>query len=755
MQASYLSNVLFIDTIKGIVIGDSPYRTTNGGMSWQKIQVEISGDEYLDLALPSNDINKPTFVGTSDVGGSYQGFIIQASETCTPYPPVTAVSPLNGATQQVFNAVSSSSLTLTWDCLPLVTVISSHVQVALDSTFTGTLVADTNVALNGSLVNTSLTLNLVPGTKYYWRVKMNFSDTTTVGWSPTWSFTMAKSIINGSVFEDLNRDGVQNNGEQNLTGRAVDLTGSNAGTVFTDANGAFSLWGLAPGQYTVEAMFPASWVVSTPESSSYNITLGASDTVANRIFGGYFPWNSVGGIVFNDRNDNGVKENWEEGLANWKIVRGGISTDSTFTDSLGQYSFYPLVLGTYTLNTEIQPTWEQVFPRFQSPNNVIFSNYDQHPTGVNFAIHKIPERIKLTLTVQDNITPIQRDIWFGQHPGASFGIWGADPSTTNYDYSEGEAELPPYSNTFEARFITPKSFNNQFGLGSWIDMRGFTSISQVDTYKVSFRPGNSSSEAYSFTLSWSTTEINSWYGGAVTMVDRYSNATDMKTQGSRTITDPTVNYVLIITHNPLLPVDHIKSWQMISVPYDVSNKQVTANFPSAISSAYSYHPISGYQTATELTTGVGYWLKYSPGIDPIPTNGPPLTQDTIDVSEGWNLMGSIASTINTSAISSIPSGIVTSQFFAYNGAYYTSTTIEPGKAYWVKANQTGQLILSSTQAISTFNRIRIVPTSEQPPAPPDGAKHSNHTIIPSEFFLEQNYPNPFNPKTDFRLRPPD
>ncbi len=751
INAEELANIVFADINDGMIVGGGVFSTTNAGSTWQEVQYPVPSHVFVDVAFPTKNINSPVFVGYD--GSSGKGIIVQRSDNCSPYPPISVVLPSNGVTQQVFNAVSSSLLTLEWDCLPLVTVVSSHVQVALDSTFGGTLIADTNVALNSSLINTSLAhTNFISGMTYYWRVRIMFIDSTLTNWSDTWSFTMAKSVINGSVFEDLNRDGIQNNGEQNLSGRDVNITGGAMGSVVTDVNGAFSLWGLAPGQYTVEALFPASWVVSTPQSASYNITLGASDTASDNIFGGYFPWNSAGGIVFNDRNDNGIKESWEEGLPNWKIVRGGISADSTYTDSLGQYNFYPLVLGTYTLSTEIQPTWEQISPRFNAPNNVNFNDYDQHPTGVNFAIHKIPERIKLTLTVQDNITPIQRDIWFGQHPGTTFGIWGVDAATTNYDYSEGEAELPPLSNTFEARFVTPKSFNNQFGLGSWIDMRGFTSVSQVDSYKVSFRPGNPSSEAYSFTLSWSTTEINASYSGAVTMIDRYNNSTDMKTQNSRTITDPTVNYVLIITHNPLLPQDHIKSWQMISLPYDVSNKQVTANFPSAISQAFSYNPASGYQTASELAMGTGYWLKYSPGLDPIPTNGPPLTADTIDVSEGWNLMGSIASTINVSTISSIPSGIVTSQFFGYNGAYYTSTTIEPGKAYWVKVSQAGQLILSSSEIISAMNRIRIIPTSEQPPSPPDGAKRSHHPTIPSEFFLEQNYPNPFNPTTDFRFQ---
>jgi hypothetical protein len=43
--------------------------------------------------------------------------------------------------------------------------------------------------------------------------------------------------------------------------------------------------------------------------------------------------------------------------------------------------------------------------------------------------------------------------------------------------------------------------------------------------------------------------------------------------------------------------------------------------------------------------------------------------------------------------------------------------------------------------------IKIRPTSETPPPPPDGDNISNIENRISNFALEQNYPNPFNPLT--------
>jgi hypothetical protein len=120
------------------------------------------------------------------------------------------------------------------------------------------------------------------------------------------------------------------------------------------------------------------------------------------------------------------------------------------------------------------------------------------------------------------------------------------------------------------------------------------------------------------------------------------------------------------------------------------------------------------------------------------------------------MIGSIASSVNVSDIQSVPPGIATSQFFGYSGAYFITTTIEPGNAYWAKVNQPGQLILSSTPTVNAFNRIRIIATTEMPPLPPQGVEISNpQSHIPYQFGLEQNYPNPFNPVTVIRYEIPD
>ncbi|MBI3195645.1 MAG: T9SS type A sorting domain-containing protein [Ignavibacteriae bacterium] len=201
------------------------------------------------------------------------------------------------------------------------------------------------------------------------------------------------------------------------------------------------------------------------------------------------------------------------------------------------------------------------------------------------------------------------------------------------------------------------------------------------------------------------------------------------------------------------------NWNLLSLPVSGSGVSVADVFPTALNgTAFSFEP-TGYQPQTSTTSGTGYWMKFSSSTTQA-VSGLLLNSLSIPVREGWNLIGSISSSVSVENITSIPSGIITTSFFGYNGMYSVSNSIEPGKAYWVKVNQAGTLTLSSlVNSHSSLGKIKILPTSELPPSPPNGNPNSNNSKSstsrrPSEFSLEQNYPNPFNPLTVIRYTLP-
>ena len=199
-------------------------------------------------------------------------------------------------------------------------------------------------------------------------------------------------------------------------------------------------------------------------------------------------------------------------------------------------------------------------------------------------------------------------------------------------------------------------------------------------------------------------------------------------------------------------VDSISDgWNMVSVPFLVDDFQKSSVYPTASSSAFTYD--GSYQPRNPLKNGEGYWVKWN-GSQPIGYAGAIIAQESVAVNAGWNMVGSISVPILVSSITSDPGGVHTSQFFGFDNGngYLPSDTVVPGRAYWVNVDQACKLIFSSSPSAVPANRIRITPTSEQPPPPPSDAHPASH--IPHQFALAQNYPNPFNPLTFIRYQLP-
>jgi hypothetical protein len=138
-------------------------------------------------------------------------------------------------------------------------------------------------------------------------------------------------------------------------------------------------------------------------------------------------------------------------------------------------------------------------------------------------------------------------------------------------------------------------------------------------------------------------------------------------------------------------------WNMISVPVAVGDARKTILFPTALSLASTYVFGQGFVPRDTLRMGEGYWVKFGPAHNDSVT-GTPVAQDTFSIKAGWNMIGSITGSVDISSIVQIPSGIVLTPFFGFDGGYSPATTLEPGRAYWVKSSMNGQLVISSSSS---------------------------------------------------------
>ncbi|MGB9665513.1 MAG: M20/M25/M40 family metallo-hydrolase [Ignavibacteria bacterium] len=141
-------------------------------------------------------------------------------------------------------------------------------------------------------------------------------------------------------------------------------------------------------------------------------------------------------------------------------------------------------------------------------------------------------------------------------------------------------------------------------------------------------------------------------------------------------------------------------WNLISIPLIPVDGRKSTLFPQATSLAYTYD--GSYITKDTLEVGKGYWLKFENSLTHTLT-GQIINSIQIPVKAGWNLIGSLNSTIPVTSIITSPPNIISSYFYSYSGSYNQAQYLEKGKGYWVKCLQNGFMsfsTLSKNQVLS-------------------------------------------------------
>jgi uncharacterized protein (DUF2141 family) len=185
------------------------------------------------------------------------------------------------------------------------------------------------------------------------------------------------SVLSGFVYIDSDNDGIKDPGEAPLQGVRLDLSGvTNLGqvvsaTVYSAPDGSYSFPNLLPGTYSVNETQPSGYLdgldakggIVIPGSNTTDVISSIILTdglpAANNNFGELQP-SRLAGYVYQDLNNNGIKDTGEVGIRNVQVRLTGTNdigqvVDQIFTTSpTGYYSFENLRPGIYAL-AETQP----------------------------------------------------------------------------------------------------------------------------------------------------------------------------------------------------------------------------------------------------------------------------------------------------------------------------------------------------------------------------------------------------------------
>ncbi len=280
--------------------------------------------------------------------------------------------------------------------------------------------------------------------------------------------------IKGFVFNDKNANGIQESGELGI--RGIIITLSNGESTSSDANGKYAFVNLLSGTYVLQAQLPNGYWFSPShignkdkdsdftDSGENVVYISKGQNLTNIDLGMYkllgLGSTQLNGIVFHDKNANGLQETGETGIGGIKVSLefNEIPLGTVTTDGTGKYKFFGLDERTYTVS-------------FANPSVYTFS-----PSLNNADLNKNSDANTLGIaqvTVEKNQKTAQVDAGLFKKAAITGFVWNDSDkdgiqSSTEIGVSATKIELIGVANDGSA--VALEAISNSLGKYSFMDL---------------------------------------------------------------------------------------------------------------------------------------------------------------------------------------------------------------------------------------------------------------------------------------------
>jgi hypothetical protein len=159
-------------------------------------------------------------------------------------------------------------------------------------------------------------------------------------------------------------------------------------------------------------------------------------------------------------------------------------------------------------------------------------------------------------------------------------------------------------------------------------------------------------------------------------------------------------YEATLTGDMTVEVFHMSDWNLVGLPVGLANTELMSVYPDAIEGTlFSF--TDSYVQQNELAAGTGYWLRFAQeGTNSV--TGTPITELTLSLQSDWNLISGLSISMNVSDMNDPEGIIIPGTVFGFGESYELTDVLDPGKAYWLRTTESGEVSLGG----STASRVK-------------------------------------------------